>query len=155
MKHMNALFVLCIMMLYSFASSAQIQMQNRAQPQTSKSQLFRNVSQKVPAKITELDKAFYAREGSSIKLQFKNFEFDGIVTSSVKRYDHLHSVVIKSSSLDNAVFTISKRIEDNHTIKYVGRIIHENYADGYELTQDEDGGYILNKIKADVLLQDY
>ena len=37
----------------------------------------------------------------------------------------------------------------------MGRIINENYDDGYELVQDENGSYILNKIKTEVLLQDY
>ena len=131
-------------------------MQNRSQIQTSgRSQLFRNVSQKVPAKTSELDKAFTAKEGSIVKLQFKNFDFEGIVTSTVKRYDNLYSVVIKSSSLDNTLFSISKRINEDNTINYVGRIINENYADGYELVQDEVNGYVLNKIKTEVLLQDY
>jgi hypothetical protein len=143
-------------MMCSYASSAQILTNNRSQIQSSgRSQLFRNVSQRVPAKITELDKAFSAREGTSVKLQFKNFEFEGTITSTVKRYDNLHSVLIKSTSLDNAIFSISKRIGDDKKITYVGRIIHENYADGYELVQEEDGSYMLNKIKTDVLLQDY
>ncbi len=148
--------MLCSIMMCTYTSSAQIQTNNRSQIQSSnRSQLFRNVSQRVPAKVTELDKAFSAREGSSVKLQFKNFDFEGTITSSVKRYDNLYSVVIKSSSLDNAVFSISKRIGEDRSITYVGRIIHENYADGYELVQDEDGGYVLNKIKTEVLLQDY
>ena len=156
MKHLNALFVLCIIMMCSYASSAQIQTNNRSKIQISnRSQLFRNISQRVPAKVTELDKAFSAREGTSVKLQFKNFDFEGTITSSVKRYDNLYSVVIKSSTLDNAIFSISKRIGDDKTVTYVGRIIHDNYADGYELVQDEDGSYVLNKIKTEVLLQDY
>lgn len=156
MKHLNALFVLCSIMMCSYASSAQILTNNRSQVQSSnRSQLFRNVSQRVPAKVSELDKAFSAKEGSIVKLQFKNFDFEGTITSSVKRYDNLYSVVIKSSSLDNAIFSISKRIGGDNTVTYVGRIIHENYSDGYELVQDEDGSYILNKIKTEVLLQDY
>lgn len=156
MKHLNALYVLCGIMMCFYTSSAQIQPNNRSQIQSSnRSQLFRNVSQRVPAKTDELDKAFSAKEGSSVKLQFKNFDFEGTITSSVKRYDNLHSVIIKSSSLDNAIFSISKRIGDDNTIIYVGRIIHENYADGYELVQNEDGSYTLNKIKTEVLLQDY
>lgn len=156
MKQLNALFVLCSIMMCSYASSAQIQTKARSQIQsTDRSQLFRNVSQRVPAKVTELDKAFSAREGTSIKLQFKNFDFEGTVTSSIKRYDNLYSVVIKSSSLDNALFSISKRIGEDRKVTYVGRIIHENYADGYELIQDADGAYVLNKIKTEVLLQDY
>ena len=156
MKQLNALFVLCSVMICSYTSTAQIQMNNRSQIQNSgRSQLFRNVSQRVPAKTDELDKAFSAKEGTFLKLHFKNFDFEGTITSSLKRYDNLHSVVIKSSSLNNTIFSISKRINDDKTIAYVGRMINENYADGYELVQDEEGGYFLNKIKTEVLLQDY
>lgn len=156
MKHLNALLVLCLIMMCTYTSSAQIITNQRTQIQTnSKTQLFRNSSQRVPAKIDELDKAFSAREGSNVKLHFRNFDFEGTITSSLKRYDNLYSVVIKSSSLDNTIFSISKRINDDRTITYVGRIINENYADGYELIKAEDGGYVLNKIKTDVLLQDY
>lgn len=156
MKHMNALLVLCLIMMCTYTSSAQIITNQRSQIQSSeKAQLFRNTAQRVPAKRDELDKAFSAPEGSFIKLQFKNFDFEGTLTSSLKRYDNLYSVVIKSSSLKNTIFSISKRTNDDKTITYVGRIINENYADGYELIKAEEGGYVLNKIKTDVLLQDY
>ena len=156
MKHLNALLVACLIMMCSYTSSAQILTNNRTQTQTSsKSQLFRNVAQRIPAKTDELDKAFSTPEGKFVKLQFRNFDFEGTVTSSLKRYDNLYSVVIKSSSLDNTIFSISKRINEDKTITYVGRMINENYADGYELIEAEDSGYVLNKIKTDVLLQDY
>ena len=156
MKHLNVLYVLCCFMMCSYTSSAQILTNSRSQIQSSnRSQLFRNVSQRVPAKVIELDKAFSAKEGSIIKLEFKNFDFEGKVTSSVKRYDNLYSVVIKSSTLDNAIFSISKRIGNDNATTYMGRIINENYDDGYELVQDENGSYILNKIKTEILLQDY
>ena len=156
MKHLNALFVLCLLMMCTYTSSAQILTNQRTQIQaSSKSQLFRNSSQRVPAKIDELDKAFSSPEGSIVKLHFRNFDFEGTITSSLKRYDNLYSVVIKSSSMENTIFSISKRTNDDKTITYVGRIINENYADGYELIEAEEGGYVLNKIKTDVLLQDY
>ena len=156
MKHLNALLVLCLIVMCTHTSSAQILTNQRTQVQTNnKSQLFRNNSQRVPAKVNELDKAFSAVEGSLIKLHFKNFDFEGTITSSLKRYDNLYSVVIKSSSLDNTIFSLSKRINEDKTITYVGRMINENYADGYELIEAEEGGYFLNKIKTDVLLQDY
>ncbi|MEO6682454.1 MAG: hypothetical protein ABIN48_06470 [Ginsengibacter sp.] len=156
MKLTNSLFMVCLIMMCSYASSAQIINHGRTQlPSSEKSQLFRGLSQRVPAKVTELDRAFSAKKGTSIKLQFKNFDFEGVVTSSIKRYDNLYSVLIKSSSLDNTIFSISKRINDDKSITYVGRIINEDYADGYELVQDDDGGYVLNKIKTEVLLQDY
>ena len=51
--------------------------------------------------------------------------------------------------------SISKRIDDDNTITYVGRIINEKYADGYELIKDKSGNYSFNKIKTADLIQDF
>lgn len=122
---------------------------------SSRPQLFRTVSDRLPTAITELDKAFTAPEGTSVKFKFYNLAFSGTVTSSIKRYDNLYSVIIKSSSLDNTLLSISKRINEDKTITYVARILNENYADGYELIKANDGSYAFNKIKTEALIQDY
>ena len=132
----------------SYATKAQV-------TTSSRQNLFSRYSEKLPTAVTELDKAFNAKLGADVNLKFSNFSFSGTVTSSVKRYDNLYSVVIKSTSLSNSLFSISKRINDDKTITYVGRVINEKYADGYELTKDSDGNYALNKIKTEELLQDY
>ena len=75
--------------------------------------------------------------------------------SSVKKYDNLYKVVIRSSSLDNTLFSISKRIEEDSSVNYIGRIINEKYADGYELKKENDGSYSLNKIQTEELIQDF
>jgi hypothetical protein len=36
----------------------------------------------------------------------------------------------------------------------VGRIINENYADGYQLRK-ENGRYAMNKVRTDALIEDY
>ena len=118
--------------------------------------LFNNFSANIPTAVTELNKAFLAAEGSSIQLNFaNNFSFTGTVFSSVQRYSNLSSVIIKISSLQNSLLSISKRINDDNTITYVGRIINEKYADGYELKKDNYGNYTFNKIKTEDLIQDF
>ena len=57
--------------------------------------------------------------------------------------------------MQNSLFSISKRINDDNTITYVGRIINEKYADGYELKKDNYGNYTFNKIKTEELIQDF
>lgn len=151
MKHMKKVSVLCIIILISYTTKAQVTAASRQNRQNE----FSKFSDKVPTPQTELDKAFLAPEGTKIQLNFSNFLFTGIVTSSLKRYDNLYSVIIKSSSLDNTLFAISKRINDDKTITYVGRIINEKYADGYELRKESDGTYALNKIKTQTLIEDY
>jgi len=57
--------------------------------------------------------------------------------------------------LQNTLLSISKRINDDNTITYVGRIINEKYADGYELKKDNNGNYSFNKIRTEELIQDF
>ena len=137
---------------FFFAISTNI----KAQTQTSsRPSLFSKVGKKLPAPVSELDKAFNTSEGSLIKMRMNELVFEGTVTSSIKRYDNLYTVIIKSSSEKNTVFSISKRINDDKTVTYMGRIINEKYADGFELVQEENGHYAMSKIQTEALLQDY
>ncbi|MDP4283852.1 MAG: hypothetical protein Q8891_05480 [Bacteroidota bacterium] len=147
MKIVCKLLAIFTLVVSSYTTKAQV-----ATP--SKPQLFSRFSNKLPTPVTELGKAFEAKVGSRIEIAFSNLDFTGIITSSVKRYDNLYSVVIKSTSLDNALLSISKRINDDKTITYVGRLINQDYADGYELVKDNEGNYALNKIQTNDLLQD-
>ena len=149
MKTTSRLFALCILLSITFITQAQVASSPRPN-------LFNSFSANVPASVNELDKAFTATPGSSIQFNFANkLPFSGVVLSSVRRYSNLSSVIIKSSLLKNALLSISRRINDDNTITYVGRIINEKYADGYELTKDNAGNYSFNKIKTQDLIQDF
>lgn len=149
MKTISKLFVLCLLLTISFNTQAQVVTSSRPE-------LFTSFSANIPASISELDKAFAAVPGSSIQFNFANkFSFSGTVLSSVQKYSNLSSVIIKSSLLKNSLLSISKRINDDNTITYVGRIINEKYADGYELIKDNSGSYSFNKIKTEDLIQDF
>jgi hypothetical protein len=101
-----------------------------------------------------LEKAFAAHEGAKVKINFADFSFNGIVTSSIKRYDNLYSVIVKAPGLNNTLLSVSKIINPDKTVSYVGRIINENYADGYQLRK-ENGRYAMNKVRTDALIEDY
>ena len=148
MKTLTRLFVLCLSVMIFSSSDAQVLTSNRPY-------LFKDVNNQIPATISELDKAFTVPAGTTLQLRFNNFLFNGTVTSSIKRYDKLYSVVIHSPSLHNTLFSISRRINDDNTITYVGRILNEQYADGFELVKNKDGSYLLNKTKTDEMIQDY
>lgn len=148
MKIMCKVMALCIVIMSSYATQAQILTSNRQN-------YFSKYSEKLPTATTELDKAFTTPEGGKIKINFADFSFNGIVTSSIKRYDNLYSVIIKAPDLNNTLLAISKRINVDKTVTYVGRIINEKYADGFELRKDNDGNYTMNKIRTDALIEDY
>ncbi|MEO9143996.1 MAG: hypothetical protein ABI237_00430 [Ginsengibacter sp.] len=149
MKIMYKVMLLCIIVMFSYSSTqAQILTSNRQN-------YFGKYAEKLPTAVTELEKAFSTPEGAKIKINFSDFSFNGIVTSSIKRYDNLYSVLVKAPGLDNTLLALSKRINDDKTITYIGRIINENYADGFELREGKDGTYAMNKIKTDAMIEDY
>lgn len=148
MKIMYKMTAICLIMIVSYTSQAQILTSNRQN-------YFDKYAAKLPTQESELSRAFTVPQGGKIKLNFGDFAFNGIVTSSIKRYDNLYTVIVKSPGLNNTLLAISKRINDDKTVTYVGRIINDNYADGYELKKENNGSYAMHKIKTDALVEDY
>jgi hypothetical protein len=149
MKTIYKVYMLCITLIVSYNTNAQVSVPSRPH-------LFNNFSANIPSPVAELNKAFLGAAGSSIQLTFaNNFSLSGTIISSIQRYRNLASVIIKLPSLNNSILSISKRINDDNTVTYVGRIINEKYADGYELIKDNHGNYTFNKIKTEDLIQDF
>ena len=149
MKTLIQAFAFCTLTCFAITSQAQL-------VNSSKPTLFKNLSASFTAPITELDKAFVVKEGSQIQLNFaNNFAFMGVIVSSVQRYGKLSSIIIKSPNLHNTLLSISRRINDDNSVSYIGRILNEGYADGYELKQGSDGNYAFHKIRTEDLIQDY
>jgi len=145
---MNKMMALCIIAMSSYTTQSQVLTSHRQN-------YFNKYAEKLPTTVNELDKAFTTPEGSKVKINFSGFQFNGIVTSSIKRYDNLYSVIIKSPSLNNTLLAISKRINDDKTVTFVGRIINEQYADGYELRKENNGDYAISKIRTDAIIEDF
>ena len=147
MKLFTKLLLSAIVLIFSNSIKAQVT--------TAKQNLFDNYSSAISCPKSELEKIFNSAEGTSIKLSFgNNFQFSGIVTSSVRRYNNLQSVSIKSTTTEGLVLGISKRTNDDLSYSYIGRIINHKYADAFELKSDANGNYYLNKIKTDDLIED-
>lgn len=119
-------------------------------------QLFAAFSKTINFPKTELEKIFATPEGRTIKLSLgDNVGLTGVITSSIQRYHNLHSVMVKLNNLDNTILGISKRINDDNSITYIGRIINTKYADAFELKTDVNGNYFINKIKTAELIEDH
>ncbi len=77
MKIMYKMVAICAIMMFSYTGHAQILTSNR-----------QNYFDKYAANLTnpesELNKAFDVPEGGKVKINFGNFAFNGIVTSSYK-----------------------------------------------------------------------
>ena len=139
-----------VAMLISFQNS-QGQVVTERRPE-----LFAAFAKTINFPKSQLEKIFFAAEGKSIKLSLgDNVGLSGVVSSSIQRYANLHSVIIKLNNLDNAVLGISRRVNDDNTISYVGRMINTKYADAFVLKADANGNYSINKIKTESLLEDH
>lgn len=101
----------------------------------------------------QLENAFLQAPQSYISLKFEDFSFSGRIVSNEKKYDNLQSLVITSPRYNNAVFYLSRQINKDKQVQYVGRIMQKDAADGFVLKQDEKGNYFLSKINTARLLE--
>lgn len=144
MKHIAAY---ALAFLISTASFAQ---QNNAPKPT----LFQNYADIINCSEAELARAINFTQGQSVTVAFdNNFSFSGIVTSNTVVDNTIQSIIIKSPLLNNTILQISKRNYSNGNAVYIGRIINQNYFDGYELKKNAAGNYQLTKIETDKVIQ--
>ncbi|CAN5204948.1 hypothetical protein BH20BAC1_BH20BAC1_09150 [soil metagenome] len=117
--------------------------------------LFANAPDIVKAPIFQMDAAFSKAKGTAIQLDLApDFVFSGNIISSVKKYDKLSTIIVSSHGLNNTILCLSKIVNDDQTVSYVGHILSKDYADGYELKKSGDGSYAFKKINMDDLIQD-
>jgi hypothetical protein len=103
---------------------------------------------------TQLSNAFTAKEGETITLSFSNnFIITGKVISNLQKYANLQSMTIQVPAYANAVFHLSKQTLEDRSTTYVGRILSNEAADGYEIKRDAGGNYKLRKIEEQKLRQ--
>jgi hypothetical protein len=148
MKHFASTTML---VLYSFLALTGTAQQTTA----AKPKLFAAFPDVINCNVNEIARVFTIAQGQQANLALAgNFAFGGTVTANEVKYSTLQSAVVKSPSFGNAIFHVSKRIKPDNSVVYVGRIINEAYADGYELKRDANGNYQLIKIKTEVVIPD-
>lgn len=147
---MKAFFTV-IATMFLFAAPGYVWSQNN---NTGKRPMFGSLSDRIPAALSELEKTFSAKPGQAVDYSFRNMQFRGTVISSVKRYENLYSAVIRNDA-NGTLLSISKRINDDKSITYVGRIINNKATDGFELKKNADDTYTFHKIQMEELIQDY
>jgi hypothetical protein len=89
---------------------------------------------------------FNLNPGSAVNLKFtQGFHVTGVIKSNKKVYDNLQTIVIESSNYKANLF-ISKTLDQENKIKYVGRMLGRGFQDGIELNMDNAGNNIIKKI---------
>lgn len=138
-------FSLCLLSVTGFSQTGK----------APKPKIFSDFPDKINCPSSELSYAFSTSEGEHIVLFFTdNFRFSGTVISNVVKYDNLQSMVIRSDASENTIFHLTKQINEDNTVTYIGRIINSNAADGYEIKKDITGNYKFEKAMYDKILQD-
>ncbi|MEP7255613.1 MAG: hypothetical protein ABI666_07535 [Ferruginibacter sp.] len=148
MKHL-APYAMLLLLSFSFTTGFS---QNGNAP---KPKQFSNFPDIINCSEAELSSIFNSSPGQNISLSFSNnFLFSGNVTSNVVKYANLQTAVVKSPVFNNTIFSVSKIINKDNSISYLGRIINKNYFDGYELKRNTAGNYQLIKMETDRVIQD-
>jgi hypothetical protein len=115
--------------------------------QAKSQRLFDGVPENIQFESKLIEGLFSANPGTSADIKFSpNFHIIGIVKSNQKIYDNLQTIVIEASNYSKAKLFISKIIDDDKTVKYVGRIISRASQDGFEIKCSLAGNCSLKKI---------
>lgn len=121
----------------------------------SRPKLFAGYPETIQLSKNILQNTLNAAEGEEVIVAFtSDFRFKGMVISNQKKYDNLQSVIIKSPAFGNAVFQLSRIVNEDKTISYAGRIINPNAFDGYEIKKDQNNNYSFIKFETAKILQD-
>lgn len=116
--------------------------------------VFNDLPKVINCSESEFEAIFKAIPGSFAKITMSDkFTFGGKIVYNEVKYSNLQSVAIQSPHYDNAVFSLSRQINKDNSITYVGRILKMGAPDGYELNRSEKGNYTLNKIVTTDIVQ--
>jgi len=146
MKTLKTITVCALLILSYFYSGAQENLPVNNNPDYNKPKLFDDLPQKMPLTISDMESLFDLPVGTPVMAKLtKSFPFKGtIVSKSGSMETSIRSVVIKSSTRQDAVLTFTKIKNTDGTYTYRGRIISNKSIDAYEIVKENDQ-YILQK----------
>lgn len=146
MKHLTT--TLGILLLLLTAATGYSQNQRSGKPL-----IFSKLPVTINCSEAQLSSFFTAAKGAKVNVTLaNNFSLAGPVVSNQVKYSNLQTIVIRLSSFNDALFSLSKQTDKNNKVTYVGKIMSPSYADGFELKQKTDGTYELNKIDLEKIL---
>ena len=135
-----------VMLLLAFTTSAFSQT-------TSKPALFSGKPDRLACSETTLSNAFDFNDGQYINLTFSdNTSFSGKVISNIVKYSNLQTITIQLPEYGNAILYLSKQINPDQTVNYVGRIMQKDASDGYMIERNAND-YSFKKINTERILE--
>ena len=116
--------------------------------------LFKDVPDQLQCETSQFEKAFAQKQNTFVSFRFGSaFNFSGKILSVTQRYHNLSSLVVESPRYNNALFHLSRQVNKDKSITWVGRIMNSSSNDGFEIKKDAKGNYSLVKINTARLLE--
>lgn len=143
MKNLYALS--CTLLLVIVACTTQAQTDPPInQTVADKPLLFTALPEKLECNLEEVDKLFMAEPADKLIIRLNDhLHLNGTVTEKVRRTPEVLTVNFKVANYPNALFTISRIIQDG-VIRYTGRIISKDNGDVMVVVK-ENGKYYFTK----------
>lgn len=143
-------FAILTVLLLSFTTVNCVAQSNKS----AKVPLFKTMPKTILCTSLELNQFFQLPKGQQKMQTFiaDQFDISGTIISSSAKFSNLSSTTIKLSAYNDAILSISKRIDEKNNAVFTGHIIHQNSSDGYELKKNEDNTYQFVKINVDEIL---
>lgn len=108
--------------------------------------MFDALPENAKFQTSAIEGLFNLNPGAAVDVKFtQGFHVTGVVKSNKKVYDNLQTIVIESSNYKANLF-ISKTMDQDNKVKYVGRMLGRGFQDGIELKMDNEGNNIIKKI---------
>ncbi len=118
-------------------------------------EVFSNQAQSIALSESTLTNAMLFAKGQKASIHFSDdFIFPGEVMSNDQVYPNLQTIIVRSSTFNNALLQISKQTNDDQSISYVAQIFGNKSKDGFQLKRSSNGNYTLQKFETAIILQD-
>jgi hypothetical protein len=144
----NHLTILCSV-LFTLVTVTGVAQSNRP----TKVPIFESLPKVIKCTTIDLNQFFTAEKGQAVKKTISNqLNINGSVINSTRHFNNLQSIAIKLPDFKDAVFSISKRIDENNKTVFIAHIIQPNSADGYELKKTGEDTYQFVKINIEDIL---
>lgn len=146
MKTLQTIAFVALLGVSSLFSSAQEQRVPINEPDYNKPRLFADLPQKMNVTISDMESLFDLSVGTPVMAKLnKSFPFKGIIVSKAgTAQSQAQSVVIRSTTRQGAVLTLSKIVNADGSFIYRGRILSRESIDAYEMVKENDQ-YVLEK----------
>ena len=149
MKNLTTALLCAVMACTSVSAIAQNENLPINEPNLNKPRLFNNLPDRIPISQAEMDNLFQVNVGTRTQLSLATdasvrFEGDLISKSSVS-VEGVQTAIVRSTNFNGARMTITKKINDDGTISYIGRILSFQHGDLYELTNQQGQWFLVKK----------